>query len=133
MRQLIAVTNTTVVNTETISELLRKIAGLGLTGAITLVFDNARYQHNAAVKALADGWGSPVVPPIVLAEPEPDRTPVEVHQTSRPLRSLPPEVRRVSSRHPRNPRWHSDHVRNQLETLMTLNFQQFEDVSLMAA
>jgi len=55
--ELIAVTNTTVVNTATISELLRKIAGLGLTGPITLVLDNARYQHNAAVKALAQGLG----------------------------------------------------------------------------
>jgi hypothetical protein len=52
-RQLIAVTNTTVVNTETMCELLRKIAALGLTGPITLVLDNARYQHNAAVKAAA--------------------------------------------------------------------------------
>src|SRR5271157_3109130 len=51
--ELIAVTNTTVVNTETMCELLRKIAALGLTGPITLVLDNARYQHNAAVKALA--------------------------------------------------------------------------------
>ena len=56
-RHLIAVTNTTVVNTETMSELLRKIAALGLTGAITLVLDNARYQHNAAVKALASQLG----------------------------------------------------------------------------
>ena len=39
------------------SELLRKIAALGLTGAITLVLDNARYQHNAAVKALASQLG----------------------------------------------------------------------------
>ena len=52
-RELITVTNTTVVNTATISELLRKIAASGLTGPITLVLDNARYQHNAAVKALA--------------------------------------------------------------------------------
>ena len=50
-------TNTTVVNTETMSELLRKIAALGLTGPITLVLDNARYQHNAAVKALATQLG----------------------------------------------------------------------------
>ena len=56
-RELIAVTNTTVVNTETMSELLRKIAALGFTGAITLVLDNARYQHNAAVKALASQLG----------------------------------------------------------------------------
>ena len=37
--ELIAVTNTTVVNTETMCELLRKIAALGLTGPITLVLD----------------------------------------------------------------------------------------------
>ena len=46
-RELIAVTNTTVVNSQTMCELLRKIAELGLTGPITLVLDNARYQHNA--------------------------------------------------------------------------------------
>src|SRR5260370_10306011 len=51
--ELIAVTNTTVVNTATISELMRKIAALGVIGPITLVLDNARYQHNAAVKTLA--------------------------------------------------------------------------------
>src|SRR5712671_8063429 len=56
-RELIAVTNTTVVTTETMCELLRKIAALGLTGPITLVLDNARYQHNAAVKALATQLG----------------------------------------------------------------------------
>ena len=50
-------TNTTVVNTETMCELLRKIASAALTGPITLVLDNARYQHNAAVKALAGHLG----------------------------------------------------------------------------
>ena len=50
---VIAVTNTTVVNTETMCELLRKIAAQGLAGPVTLVLDNARHQHNAAVKALA--------------------------------------------------------------------------------
>ena len=52
-RELVSVTNTTVVNTETMCELLRKIAALGLSGPITLVLDNARYQRNAAVQALA--------------------------------------------------------------------------------
>ena len=56
-RELIAVTNTTVVNTETMCELLRKIAAEGLAGPIALVLDNARYQHNAAVKALASELG----------------------------------------------------------------------------
>jgi len=34
-------------------ELLHKIAALGLQGTITLVLDNARYQHCALVKDLA--------------------------------------------------------------------------------
>ena len=55
-RELIAVTNTTVVNTETMCELLRKIADLGLSGPITLVLDNARYR-NAVVQALAAQLG----------------------------------------------------------------------------
>ena len=52
-RTLVAVTNTTVVNTETMCELLREIAAQGLMGPITLVLDNARYQRNAVVLALA--------------------------------------------------------------------------------
>ena len=51
-RELIAVTNTTVVNTETMCELLREVAAQGLTGPITFVLDNARYQRNATVQAL---------------------------------------------------------------------------------
>src|SRR5450432_2676546 len=56
-RELVAITNTTVVNTETMCELLRKIAALALTGPITLVLDNARYQRNAVVQALAAQLG----------------------------------------------------------------------------
>ena len=56
-RELVAITNTTVVNTETMCELLRKIATLGLTGPITLVLDNARYQRNAVVQLLAASLG----------------------------------------------------------------------------
>ena len=56
-RQLIAVTNTTVVNTETMCELLKKIAASGLSGPITLVLDNARYQRNDVVMALAKELG----------------------------------------------------------------------------
>jgi transposase len=56
-RELVAVTNTTVVNTDTLCELLRKIAALKLSGPITLVLDNARYQRNAAVQALAGQLG----------------------------------------------------------------------------
>ena len=65
----------TVVNTETQkSELLRKIAALGLTGAITLVLDNARYQHNAAVKALASQLGITL---LFLPSYSPNLSPIE--------------------------------------------------------
>ncbi len=55
--ELISVTNTTVVNTETMCQLLRKIAAMGLAGPIVLVLDNARYQRNAVVQALASQSG----------------------------------------------------------------------------
>lgn len=57
-RELVSVTNTTVVNTGTMCELLQKIAALKLTGPITLVLDNARYQRNVAVMGLAENWAS---------------------------------------------------------------------------
>src|SRR5215207_5514310 len=40
-KELIAVCNTTVATTETMCELLRKIAAQGLAGPVTLVLDNA--------------------------------------------------------------------------------------------
>jgi len=52
-RELVAITNTTVVNSETMCDLLRAIAARGLTGPVTLVLDNARYQRNARVQGLA--------------------------------------------------------------------------------
>jgi transposase len=50
---LVSVTTDTVVNAETMCELLRKIAALGLARPVYIVLDNARYQHCALVKALA--------------------------------------------------------------------------------
>ena len=41
------------VNAETMCALLVKIAALGLQGPITLVLDNARFQHCAVVMNLA--------------------------------------------------------------------------------
>src|SRR5512135_2254252 len=55
------------------------------------------------------------IPTRVLPEPEPDRTVVEVYQTSRPLRPVSSHVRRLSSGHPRNARQPSDHPRRTTE------------------
>jgi transposase len=132
--ELISVTNTTVVNTETISELLRKIAGLGLTGPITLVLDNARYQHNAAVKALAQALGITL---LFLPSYSPNLNLIE-------------RLWKFTKRHALYGRYHPTFREFQaaiqetldgiptihaesLNTLMTLNFQRFEDVSLLAA
>ena len=51
--QLIRVTNDTYITAATVCELLHKLAGLGLGLPITLVLDNARYQHCQLVKSLA--------------------------------------------------------------------------------
>jgi transposase len=56
-RELVKITNTTVVNTETMCELLRAITARGLCGPITLVLDNARYQRNQIVEGLAKELG----------------------------------------------------------------------------
>jgi transposase len=133
-RQLIAVTNTTVVNTETMGELLRKIAAVGLIGPITLVLDNARYQHNAAVKALAEQLGITL---LFLPSYSPNLNLIErlwkfvkrralygrYHPTFADFQAAIQEtLDGLTTTHA-----------EQLKTLMTLNFQRFEDVSLMAA
>ena len=133
-RELIAVTNTTVVNTETMCELLRKIAALGLTGPITLVLDNARYQRNAVVQTLAGQLGITL---LYLPSYSPNLNLIErlwkfikrralygrYHPTFAQFQAAIQEVLDGLS---------TTHA-EKLKSLMTLKFQRFEDVSLMAA
>jgi transposase len=133
-RELIAVTNTTVVNTDTMCELLRKIAKLGLTGPITLVLDNARYQRNAIVQGLAAELGITL---LFLPSYSPNLNLIErlwkfikrralygrYHPTFHEFQAAVQEILDgLSTKHA-----------GPLASLMTLNFQQFRDVSLMAA
>ena len=133
-RELIAVTNTTVVNTETMCALLRTVAALGLSGPITLVLDNARYQRNAVVQALAAQLGITL---LFLPSYSPNLNLIErlwkftkrralygrYHPTFRDFQAAIQEVLDGLS----------TKYSEQLASLMTLNFQQFDDVSLMAA
>lgn len=133
-RDLVAVTNTTVVNTETMCELLQKIAALGLTGPITLVLDNARYQRNAIVQALAVQLGITL---LFLPSYSPNLNLIErlwkfikrraiygrYHPTFADFKAaIEDTLAGLSTTHG-----------DQLKTLMTLNFQRFENVSLLAA
>ena len=133
-RELVAVTNTTVVNTDTMGELLRKIAGLGLTGPITLVLDNARYQRNAIVQTLAAQLGITL---LLLPSYSPNLNRIErlwkflkrrsvdgrYHPTFADFKAAIEEtIAGLSTTHA-----------DPLASLMTLNFQRFENVSLLAA
>lgn len=133
-RELITITNTTVVNTDTMCELLRAVASHGLVGPITLVLDNARYQRNAVVQALAAELGIAL---LFLPSYSPNLNLIErlwrfmkrkaaygrYHPTFADFRAAIQDV--------------LDHVptthANKLASLMTLNFQEFDDVSLLAA
>jgi transposase len=132
--RLIAVTNTTVVNTETMCQLLRKIAAAGLSGPITVVLDNARYQRNAVVQALAKELGITL---LYLPSYSPNLNLIERLGKFTKRRAL------YGRYHPTFAEFQaaiqevldglSTTYAEQLRTLMTLKFQLFEDVSLMAA
>jgi transposase len=133
-RTLTAVTNTTVVNTETMCELLRALAAQGLTGPLTVVLDNARYQRNKVVQALAQGLGIDL---LYLPSYSPNLNLIErlwrfikrqalygrYHAQFADFRAAVTEtIGQLSTTHTK-----------QLASLMSLNFQEFENVSLLTA
>ena len=133
-RALVAVTNTTVVNTATMCELLHAIAGQQLQGPIALVLDNARYQRNTVVMSLAKDLGITL---LFLPSYSPHLNLIErlwkfvkrrslygrYHPTFADFRSAIEEtLANIPTTHAAD-----------LTSLMTLNFQRFENVSLMAA
>jgi transposase len=132
--ELVTVTNTTVVNTETMCELLRKVVALGLSGPITLVLDNARYQRNETVKALASELNITL---LFLPSYSPNLNLIErlwkfvkrnalygrYHPTFADFHTAIEKVfAELSTTHS-----------EKLKTLMSLKFQRFKNVSLLNA
>jgi transposase len=133
-QQVIAVTNTTVVNKQTMGELLRKIAAQGLAGPVTLVLDNARYQRNQEVEDLAKTLGIEL---LFLPGYSPNLNLIErlwrfikkealygrYHANFADFKAA---IEEVLDQLPTN---HKD----KLASLLTLNFQVFDNVSLLTA
>lgn len=131
---LTAVTNTTVVNALTMCELLRQIAGQGLAGPVTVVLDNARYQKCALVQELAATLGIEL---LFLPGYSPNLNLIErlwrfikrealygrYHATFADFqKAIEETIGELGGKH-----------KDKLASLMTLNFQVFDDVSLLAA
>ena len=132
-RELIAITDTAVVNTETMCELLRAVASRGLVGPVTVVLDDAKYQRNAIAMGLAVGLGIEL---LFLPSYSPNLNLIErlwrftkrkaaygrYRATFAKFRSAVEDVLAGI------PTKHAD----SLKSLMTLSFQEFDDVSLLA-
>jgi len=132
-RRLLSVTNTTVVNTETMCELLRVIAAEKLVGPVTVVLDNARYQRNKVVQGLAAELSIRL---LFLPSYSPNLNLIErlwgfakrrsvygnYHANFASFRAA------IENTLAGIPTTHA----KALESLMTLRFQTFEDVSLLA-
>ena len=130
---LLAVTNTTVVNADTACELLRALAAQAIGVPITLVLDNARYQYCQRVRDLAEQLGIEL---LFLPSYSPNLNLIErlwkfvkkkalrghYYATFSQFRAAIDDcLFQIGSKH-----------RPDIKTLMTHDFQTFENVSLLA-
>jgi transposase len=132
--ELIRVTNDTYITATTVCELIHKIVALDLGVPITLVLDNARYQHCRLVQDLASALG---VELLFLPSYSPNLNLIE-----RLWKFVKKDV--LNSRHQGSfadfkqsinkclDELHTTH-RMAINKLMTLEFQTFDNVSMLAA
>jgi transposase len=131
---LVSITTDATVNAETMCSLLRKIAALGLKGPVRLVLDNARYQHCALVMECAKTLNIDLV---FLPSYSPNLNLIERLWKFTKKKALygrhyntfvefKAAIDGCLSKIP------TEH-RRELSTLMTHNFQTFDNVSFLAA
>ena len=133
-RQLVTITNTTVVNTETMCELLEKMSKLGLKKPVTIVLDNARYQRNAFVMELAEELGIEL---LFLPSYSPNLNLIErlwrlIKRTALYGRYYANFKLFKAAIEKTIDELHTVH-REKLESMMTLKFQTFKEVLLVTA
>ena len=132
--ELVTEINTTYITATSVCALLRTIASRGLSVPVTLVLDNARYQRCALVQGVAKELGIEL---LFLPSYSPNLNLIE-----RLWKFVKKEV--LNSRHHQNFQKFQEAIdgclaqmptthREKLATLLTHNFQTWNDVSLLDA
>jgi transposase len=133
-RRVIRVSNHAYINADSVCALLREIAAAGLARPITLVLDNARYQRCAAVQALAR---SLKVELLYLPSYSPNLNLIErvwkfVKKECLGARVLSSYEEFTAAIDDCLSKLSTMH-KAQMDTLLTLEFQTFEDVPVLSA
>jgi transposase len=132
--QVIRISNHAYINAESVCELLRQVAAAGLGRPLTLVLDNARYQRCAAVQALARSLRIEL---LYLPSSSPNLNLIErvwkfVKKeclAARCLQDYEAFTAVIGDCLNSLPTKH----KAKMDTLLTLNFQTFEDEPVLAA
>ncbi len=132
-KEIITVTNETYINAESVCQLMAEIAKLGLDKPITLILDNARYQKCALVQNYAAALNIEL---LYLPSYSPHLNLIErlwkfVRKEclySKYYQKFP-EFKQVIDSCIRNA--HTEH-KDELESLLSWNFQSFKNVKISA-
>jgi transposase len=132
--QVIRVTNDSYINAESVCQLLRQLAAAGLPRPLTLVLDNARYQRCELVQSLAR---SLKIELLFLPSYSPNLNLIErlwkfVKKESLAAKQLPTYEAFTAVIDECLNNLHTRH-KAKMDTLLTLNFQTFENEPILAA
>lgn len=132
--EVIRVANHSYINADSVCALLQQIAAAGLPRPITLVLDNARYQHCALVQALARSLRIEL---LFLPSYSPNLNLIErlwkfVKKECLASRTLPHYESFTQTIDSCLNNLHTKY-KEQMKTLLTLNFQTFEDEPVLLA